>query len=100
MKRTGHIPQWTIHMIVWLILIALQAMLLAIHVQEAPFLLCSNVLCLVCALLLFYLNYLLLVGKFWIKRRYAMFVLLNLAALALCTVIREASNSALFDRKY
>lgn len=52
----------------------------------------------ICSCALFYLNYCFLIGKYWAKRRFGAFVLLNLAALLLSMLFLYESYIFLFNR--
>lgn len=52
----------------------------------------------ICSCALFYLNYCFLIGKYWARRRFGAFVLLNLAALLLSMLFLYESYIFLFNR--
>ncbi len=59
---------------------------------------CIGIPPVICSCALFYLNYCFLIGKYWAKRRFGAFVLLNLAALLLSMLFLYESYIFLFNR--
>jgi LytS/YehU family sensor histidine kinase len=57
-----------------------------------------NIVCAICSISLFYLNFSFLVEKYWTKKRYWGFILINLAALAVCAVILYETTSLEYDK--
>ena len=80
-------PEWVFHVAGWLVVCAFHlppALILPVDPDEMMTVLLVGVPSLICSFCLFYFNYLFLVGRFWTKRRYAAFILLNAAAIILC----------------
>ena len=93
------IPNWTIHVIVWLVILVLHILTAYLLAAEDHInLLYIELPAVVCSFALFYLNYSFLVGRFWTKRKIGIFILLNLAALLVCIFILYECYLFIFER--
>ena len=93
------IPNWTIHVIVWLVILGLHILTAYLVASEDHInLLFIEFPAVVCSFALFYLNYSFLVGRFWTKRKIGIFILLNLAALLVCIFILYECYLFIFER--
>ena len=93
------IPRWVVHVTVWIVLTALSLATSYVLPEEfRNLMLWLNIVCAICSISLFYLNFSFLVEKYWTKKRYWGFILINLAALAVCAVILYETTSLEYDK--
>jgi len=99
MTEKRKIPRWLIHTAAWLLYFSIDVIGIAVLPPEYKSLVAGIcVPALICSVALFYYNYSLLVEKFWTKRRYAGFLLLNMVALAVCLVFLFESYMVVYER--
>ena len=82
------LPRWTIHVAAWLLIYGFDVLLAFLVSTEHRALVYAEIPAVICSCALFYLNYGLLIGRYWTRKKYVAFVLLNLAALLLCIFIQ------------
>lgn len=92
------LPRWSIHLAVWLLICGFNLLMGALFAAENKALAFMGIPTVICSCSLFYLNYCFLIGKYWARRRFVVFVLLNLAAMLLCMLFQYESYVFLFDR--
>lgn len=95
---SNKLPRWTIHLAAWILICGFNVLIGALFASEViawPFM---GVIPVICSCTLFYLNYCVFIGRYWARRRFVVFVLLNLAVLLLCLLFQYESYSFLFAR--
>ncbi|MBR0533600.1 MAG: histidine kinase [Bacteroidales bacterium] len=92
------LPRWAIHLSVWLLICGFNVLVGSLVASEIKAWAYIGIPPVICSCALFYLNYCFLIGKYWAKRRFGAFVLLNLAALLLSMLFLYESYIFLFNR--
>ena len=92
------LPRWAIHLSVWLLICGFNVLIGSLVASEIKAWAYIGIPPVICSCALFYLNYCFLIGKYWAKRRFGAFVLLNLAALLLSMLFLYESYIFLFNR--
>ena len=91
------LPRWTIHVAAWLIIFGFDVLVASLVAAEHKVLLYAEIPPVICSCSLFYLNYGFLIGKFWTRKKYLPFILLNLLALLLCMFFQYESFVFLYN---
>ncbi|MBR3031252.1 MAG: histidine kinase [Bacteroidales bacterium] len=92
------LPRWAIHLLVWLLICGFNVFVGSLVASEVMAWAYIGIPPVICSCALFYLNYCFLIGKYWAKRRFAVFVLLNMAALLLAMLFQYESYIYMFNR--
>ena len=87
-----------VHLVAWLVVFAIHVLLASLASADHTALLYAILPLVLYTCALFYLNYSFLVGKFWARRKYSAFILLNIVALLLCMFLQYESYIFIYDR--
>jgi LytS/YehU family sensor histidine kinase len=87
-----------VHLVAWLVVFAIHVLLASLASADHTALLYAILPLVLYTCTLFYLNYSFLVGKFWARRKYSAFILLNIVALLLCMFLQYESYIFIYDR--
>ncbi len=92
------LPRWTIHLAVWLFIAGFNLLMGSLMPSDNRAMTLLGIPTVICSCSLFYLNYGFLIGRFWTRKKYLAFVLLNMAALLLCMFFQYECYIFLFDK--
>lgn len=92
------LPRWMIHLAVWLFILGFNLLVGMLVMAENEALVYLGIPTVICSCSLFYLNYGCLIGRFWTRKKYLAFVLLNMAALLLSMFFQYECYIFLFDK--
>lgn len=91
------LPRWTIHVAAWLLIFGFDLLMASLVASEHQILLYAEIPAVLCSCALFYLNYGFIIGKFWTRKKYLAFILINLLALLLCIAFQYESYIFLYN---
>jgi len=92
------LPRWLVHLLIWLLGSVFILLAFALDEELRPLFVWIFVASQICSVILFYVNYCFLVSRYWTQRRYALFALLNIAALLLSMFLLYESYVYIYGR--
>ena len=84
-------------MAAWLLIFGFDLLMASLVATEHKILLYAEIPAVLCSCALFYLNYGYLIGRFWTRKKYLAFILINLLALLVCMFFQYESYVFLYN---
>lgn len=84
-------------MAAWLLIFGFDLLMASLIASEHKVVLYAEIPAVLCSCALFYLNYGFIIGKFWTRKKYLAFILINLLALLLCIAFQYESYIFLYN---